>query len=244
MYVRRGLESRRALALIDGEMEDALCTRFRESAFGDHDDASQNTSEWSPTRDHSNPHLFDNNITLYSVREPSSRLNHVEQANRAQPFPRRLVVHILQITAQLTARWLARRREDASDMYRTSNGRSGSEIPACAWSENYHRTVGLNACSSCCDCTDNTGQACWLLVFGSTSGVCVQGVGCEQCVSEPSSDLLQLLLLHYQLCLFRSSRRLLYFPDNSIHALELTTRLVNESSSWDHHTTCTSRKPH
>ena len=154
------------------------------------------------------------------------------------------MVHIIQITAELTTRWLARRREDASDMYRTSNGRSGSERSACTWSENHHRTVGLNACPSCCDCTDNTGQACWLLVFWSTSGVCVQGVGCEQCVSEPSSDLLQLLLLHYQLCLFRSSRRLLYFPDNSIHALELTTRLVNESSSWDHHTTCTSRKPH
>jgi hypothetical protein len=140
MYVMRGLEleSRRALALIDSEMEDALCTRFRESAFGDHDDASQNTSEWSPTRDHSNPHLFDNNInpllllsTSSKNEEPSSRLNHVEQANRPQPVPRRLVVHILQIAAELTTRWLARRREDTSDMYRTSNGRPGSERPAC-----------------------------------------------------------------------------------------------------------------
>jgi hypothetical protein len=82
MYLRRGLESRQALALIDGEMEDALCTRFRKSASGDHDDASQNTSEWSPTRDHSNPHLFDNNINviiaLYSIQESSSRLNHVQ----------------------------------------------------------------------------------------------------------------------------------------------------------------------
>jgi hypothetical protein len=73
--------SRRIVVSMVGQTEDAFGARVSKVAFGDDDDASQNTRESvlkSPTKDHSNPPPKDHSHRTLLSTSPK---NHVEQAN-------------------------------------------------------------------------------------------------------------------------------------------------------------------